>query len=84
MPILTFFINNAIKIYYFLGILYQPPQGVIIDLLLLDRGFFAVDVINTINDMGVDWPMPCTNTSGVVGRCSITKAAGAMLSHHTR
>ena len=41
-------------------------QGVIIDLLLLDRGFFAVDVTNTINDMGVDRLMPCTNTSGVV------------------
>ena len=30
-------------------------QGVIIDLLLLDRGFFAVDVTNTISDMQVQY-----------------------------
>ena len=41
-------------------------QGVKIDLLLLDRGFFSVDIINMLNDMGMNWLMPCVNTDGVV------------------
>lgn len=41
--------------------------GCKIKLVLLDREFFSTGVIQEIIDMHVDYLMPCTNTTGVVG-----------------
>lgn len=35
--------------------------------VLLDREFFSTDVIRALDEAGVGYLMPCTNTSGVVG-----------------
>ena len=39
--------------------------GVKINIVLLDRGYFMVDVINALNDADVGYLMPCKNTPGV-------------------
>ena len=41
-------------------------EGVRIKLALLDRGFFSTDIIDTLNDLKVNYLMPCSNTYGVV------------------
>ena len=41
-------------------------EGIRIKLVLLDRGFFSTDIIGTLNDLKVNYLMPCSNTYGVV------------------
>ena len=37
-----------------------------IGIAMLDREFFSTDVIRALNEMGVDYLMPCVNTPNVV------------------
>ena len=41
-------------------------RGIRIRLVLLDREFFTVDAIRALNDLGLDYLMPCSNRPGVV------------------
>ena len=41
-------------------------RGVRIRLVLLDREFFTVDAIRALNELGLDYLMPCSNRPGVV------------------
>ena len=41
-------------------------RGIRIRLVLLDREFFTVDAIRALNELGLDYLMPCSNRPGVV------------------
>ena len=41
-------------------------RGVKINLVLLDREFFSVDMMNRLQELGVNFLMPCRNTDNVV------------------